>query len=68
VIEQAVMTQWQIFTEFSRKFPENLTLLLVQNAQLSIFATAHTAEPLSLTMTKDSYYFCIDLRKKGNLN
>jgi len=25
-----VMTQWQIFTEFSRKFPENLTLLLVQ--------------------------------------
>ena len=40
------MTQWQIFTEFSRKFTENLTLLLVQNAQLSTFATAHAARPL----------------------
>jgi len=40
------MTQWQIFTEFSRKFAENLTLLLVQNAQSSSFATAHAAIPL----------------------
>jgi len=40
------MTQWQIFTEFSRKFTKNLTLLLVQNAQLSLFATAHIARPL----------------------
>jgi len=40
------MTQWQIFTEFLRKIPIKFNIAICTNAQLSIFATAHTARPI----------------------
>jgi len=35
-----LLTQWQIFTEFSRKIPGKFNIATCTNAQLSIFATA----------------------------